>query len=883
MIDIKTLKSNLDLVSLLRQRGIHLERKGKNYFISCVFHPGDRTPSLSIDPETQLWSCFACGAGGDVFSFFQQLDKVPFVEVVKKLCKHDIQERDLVDLNLERDGAPQQKAVDRPSQEILDRIVAFWQKSFAASRDAQAYVKRRRIWSPEILKALKIGYSNGRLRSALPEDGKLRRQLKDLGILNEAFNEVFYQRLVVPLFDETGVLVGVYGRTINPKSDLSHLYLKGPRRGAFNPAGIPEGGPVMLAESIVDALTLLTMGFTPVTCAFGVNGFTADLRKLLVVRQVKQVICLYDADDVGNHAAEQLAFDLAGHGIEVLRVELPTKDVNELAMNGGTKADVEALIAKARKIPVLEATSATHPDSAGVSAASDPLTFTFGERTYVIDGDPERGPRKLLVGLKVTGYGKKPFTDEINLYADRARATLIGRLNTVFRGKVEKKELEEDLFAILDELEKLAPPDDETDVTPVMTPREEREAEAFLGRSDLIALILEDIAQVGVVGEEDNKLLAYLVATSRKLKKPLSLSVISRSSAGKSWLLNRAVDLMPPEEVLRYTRMSPRALFYDEPGRFKHKILFIEEAIGAKDADLGVRSMQSEKRLANLATMTDPKTGKLKTQENVVEGPLTYLTSSTEPLDDETESRSFEVAIDESSQQTQRIVTSLFQERTLEGIQADLGRDEILRRHRNAQRRLEPVLVANPYIPQLKFPTGSLQLRREADKYLSLIETVAFLHQKQRPVKNFRRDAETIRYIEVARSDVAVANPLMVKCLARALSSLPGPAQELLIQIRNHAMEKAQGGDLLDVRFTRREIQEKIGWTSTRHLLSYLEILVKGECVAELSGAFGKQYVYTLSPHHQLVVQSGLTVDEMIRALGLTPAEDLVDPLSKRP
>ena len=90
----------------------------------------------------------------------------------------------------------------------------------------------------------------------------------------------------------------------------------------------------------------------------------------------------------------------------------------------------------------------------------------------------------------------------------------------------------------------------------------------------------------------------------------------------------------------------------EQPGEVRAAAALVLGEIGAKDADLGVRSMQSERRLANLATMTDPKTGKLKTQENVVEGPLTYLTSSTEPLDDETETRSFEIAIDESSAQT---------------------------------------------------------------------------------------------------------------------------------------------------------------------------------------------------------------------------------------
>src|SRR5205823_5482517 len=133
--------------------------------------------------------------------------------------------------------------------------------------------------------------------------------------------------------------------------------------------------------------------------------------------------------------------------------------------------------------------------------------------------------------------------------------------------------------------------------TATMTPAEREEALAFLKNPGLIALILEDFVLMGVVGEDDNKFLVFLVATSRKLDHPLSLSVVSGSSAGKSWLLNRCVDLMPPEDVCRFTQMSPRALFYDEPGRYKHKILHIEEAIGAKDADLGVRSMQSERRL----------------------------------------------------------------------------------------------------------------------------------------------------------------------------------------------------------------------------------------------------------------------------------------------
>jgi len=507
------------------------------------------------------------------------------------------------------------------------------------------------------------------------------------------------------------------------------------------------------------------------------------------------------------------------------------------------------------------------------------FTLGFGERSYQIKPVPKLGPGQLKVVIRAEWDGKK-FLDTVNLYSGRARASFLGHLVMLHQGSASQHQLEEDLFFILEAVEKRLDRVHEVEKADEMTLAEKQEALSFLTRNDLDERILDDLTTLGVVGEEDNKLLGYLVATSRKLAKPLSLSVISRSSAGKSWLLNRVADLMPPEEVLRYTRMSPRALFYDEPGKFKHKILFIEEAIGAKDADLGVRSMQSEKRLANLATMTDPKTGQLKTQETVVEGPLTYLTSSVDPLDHETATRSFEIAIDESSDQTGRIVASLLRDRTLEGIQAKLRGDSIQRRHQNAQRLLEPVLVVNPYTSQLTFPKDTLRLRREADKYLSLIDTLAFLHQKQREVDSFDLEGATYRYILVTVEDIDRANRLMVRCLARALSDLPGPAQELLLKIRDYVMKQCEQTrqHVTEVPFSRRDIREWVRWSDYQVRL-YLDLLSDLEYVETTTGSFGKRYIYTLSPDHRLLVQATMSEDERIEALGLTPANRLQEPM----
>jgi DNA primase catalytic core len=895
--DIKKLKSNLDIVAVITERGVKLVRKGVNWVAPCPFHE-DSTPSFSVNPAAQLWHCFGCGKGGDVFTFVMEQEHISFTEAVKKLCKRDIQTKDLEQLNREREQAEQEVAIDRPPQEILDRVVAYGQKALGRSARAQEYLKGRGLWAPELLRALQIGYSSGKLSQALPRDGKLRRQLTRIGILNKKGNEFLFNRIVCPIFDENGVLVNVYGRSLDPESEVPHLYLPGPRRGVFNRVGIRDASTVILTESILDALSLIVLGFSNTTASYGVNGFSSDIRAALIQAKTARVYCAYDSDPAGDHAADQLAHDLAGHGIEVLRVRLPVKDPNDFIKTGGTKETFQELLDQASVIPVAGATPAplteappapaqeiapTQPaESAPPADGASAFEIVLGDRTYRIESPPVKVGRSLGVLLRVS-RGERTHVDTLNLYLDLSRSKFVSRAYVAFRGQVPKKVLEEDFFAVLDEVELRAKPAKglEEPSTPVssMSSAEREEATRFLNRPDLIDAIIEDITDAGVVGEDDNKLLVYLVATSRKLERPMSLSAISRASGGKSLVLNRILDLMPPEDVMRYTRLSPKALFYEQPGRYKNKILFIEEAIGAKDADLPVRSMQSERRLSNLVTMTDPKTGELKTQETVVEGPLTFMTSSVEPLDYETATRSFEIAIDESPEQTARVVAQQFHEHTLEGTQERLASEAIVTRHRNAQRLLEPLLVVNPYAKQLRFPSGTLRLRREAGKYLSLMDTVALLHQVQRQIRTFTQNGTTYRYVEVEPADVDRANRLMAGCLTRALSDLPGTALTLLLAIRDHVTRQAEerGLDVEAVTFNRREIREWSAWDD-HQLRDNLELLAEQEYVEVVTGSFGKRFVYRLSPDHRLIVQAGLSIEEKIRLLGLTPASELKTP-----
>jgi DNA primase len=126
---------------------------------------------------------------------------------------------------------------------------------------------------------------------------------------------------------------------------------------------------------------------------------------------------------------------------------------------------------------------------------------------------------------------------------------------------------------------------------------------------------------MGYVGEENAKLLGYLIGISRKLPKPLSGIVISQSGVGKSTLTDIIEQLTPPEEVMVFTRITPQALVYMAQEELKGKLLIVEERVGAEAAEYSIRILQSRQELTQAVPLKDPATGKITTQIIRVEGP----------------------------------------------------------------------------------------------------------------------------------------------------------------------------------------------------------------------------------------------------------------------
>lgn len=889
MGDFKRLKAKINIVSVFAQRGIKLTPKGTNLFAACPFHKED-TPSLSVDPQRQLWSCFGCGRGGDVFTFVQNLDQVSFAAAVKSLCKDEIHAKDLDELKAQRD-AMSPLPLERLAPLAADGVLKHWHARLSQIEKGRRYLEERGLWVPELLRTFRIGYASGDLPRSLPPQTGAKQALRDTRILNSKGNEFFFGRVVVPLFSATGALVNVYGRATDSTSEVPHLYLPGPRRGVFNRDALAEAETVILTESVFDALSVIALGFPHTTASFGVRGFTGDHLALFQKAKVRRVYCAYDVDAAGDDAAGELARELATHGIEVLRVRLPVKDANDFLKAGRTRADFQKLLDQAQppSAPAAKSTPepAKQPASEAVPAerASIPAAphatpepgvsvMNFGPRTYEVTRLPG-SPVGLRVRLRLRHEGRT-FIDTINLYSDRGRAGAIARLAQLFGTFASKEQIQTDLFAIIDELERQSRGEAKSAGGDALEMAENERAEAlhFLESRDLATLIKRDLADLGVVGEERSKLLAYLVATSRGLRKPLSLVVVSRSSAGKSFLVSKTSELMPPDDVLAYTRMSAKALFHDEPERLKHKLLTIEEAQGMEDAAYALRVMQSNQMLKTLSTITDPTTGRHKAQENVVYGPVALIVTTTRELDFETVSRAFVISVDESVEQTERIHEMQRALRTLEGLGRRVRHDAISRRHHNAQRLLKPLFVVNPYAPQLTFPSGTLRLRREQEKYLTLIDTITYLFQHQRKQGVYREGDLELAYVETAPPDIDLANELVVASLRQAFEEITTPSRELLNAIRRLVVQRAGNSALLEVRFSRRELREFTGW-SDYQVRIHLKQLEELEYVQAVSGSFGKQYAYTLSPDHRLAVAGLSDLDHEIRELGLVRSQDI--------
>jgi len=465
------------------------------------------------------------------------------------------------------------------------------------------------------------------------------------------------------------------------------------------------------------------------------------------------------------------------------------------------------------------------------------IVMTCGDRRYRV-----RGLAKNLSfdALKVNVMASREngfHVDTIEMYAARQRQLFIKQAAEEMN--VKEEVVKRDFGRLLLKLEELQDeavrkslePKDET-VT--LSDEEQQAALELLRDPKLLERILADYERCGVVGEETNKLVCYLAAVSRKLDEPLAIIIQSSSAAGKSWLMNAALAMMPDEEQVKYSAMTGQSLFYMSETNLRHKILAIVEEEGAERASYALKLLQSEGELTIASTGKDPTSGRLVTHEYRVEGPvMILLTTTAVEVDEELLNRCIVLTVDEDREQTRAIHRLQRERQTLEGLLAKRDRDHLLAVHRNAQRLLRPVHVTNPFARELTFLDDQTRTRRDHLKYLTLIRSIALLHQYQRPTKSVSHHGQVVQYIEATVDDIAAANALAHEALGRSLDELAPQTRRLLLLIDEMVTEACErlAVERCDHRFSRRQVREFTGWGNTQlklhlHRLEELEYLL---------------------------------------------------------
>jgi len=539
-----------------------------------------------------------------------------------------------------------------------------------------------------------------------------------------------------------------------------HLYLPGPHKGVWNLDGLKEsGGEIILCEALIDALTFWVAGYRNVTAAYGVEGFTPDHLAAFKRFAIRRVLIAFDRDDAGERGTAKISERLLAEGFDCYRIEFPKGlDANATALKlTPPSRSLGLMIRKAAWLGKGEAPTAPTtttaagdvspsfvaakenddaapagddeseiaddaPPSSSLAASFEPLPASVLPATLAAEPEAQIGERDITIAFGTRRYRVRGFdrnlavdvmkvnllaaendifhVDTFDLYSAKARSNFIQMAAGELRLKPEI--VKTDLGKVLLKLESLQ--DQRIAKTLKPEPAERaidtaahEAALAWLRSPTLLDRILADFEACGLVGEQTNKLVAYLAAVSRKLASPLAVLVQSSSAAGKSSLMDAVLAFVPEEERVHYSALTGQALFYMGEKSLKHRILAISEEEGASRASYALKLLQSEGEITIASTAKDADTGNLVTQEYRVEGPvMIFLTTTAISIDEELMNRCLVLSVDEGRAQTEAIHRLQRKKRTLEGLMARAGRDEIVALHRNAQRLLRPLAIVNP-------------------------------------------------------------------------------------------------------------------------------------------------------------------------------------------
>jgi DNA primase len=824
-MEIAEIKEQLSLSQVLDHYNLKPDKHGK---MNCPFHD-DKTPSMQVYLRTQTCFCFSsnCPTNG------KSIDVIDFIMHKEKTDKHSA----IVKAQSMIVSPEVQAAVTRET--FLTRMFTYFKNSVYNSKSTQEYLATRALDHNQV----EVGYNAAQFHHGNRKDETLLRNCVEFGLLKptnrmnardkdtNVYSVFGKWSIVFALRNRANQVSGLYFRSTINDTDQKHFYLKD-RQGLYPSYPSADTRKLILTEAIIDAATLLqvseiTADYTVLAC-YGTNGFTEEHEQAIrELEQLEEVIFFFDGDEAGQKAVEKYTEQIKQlkPNVKVTSISTPEgEDINSLAQGHDIgilahliekrsdprfvfsfeKKKVEPppqpmLEEKTEKPAPAKKIDAPKPEIQEQPIISTPLNTVLDtenpERIVfetealhitIWGGIEKENLSRLRISVHVRSKNDKykTYRDDCNLYSHPQVKKLVQSISESL--ELPSPHVSQTITELTEKLEAYRLAERSAQLVALqtrayeMSAQEQKQALGLLKGKDLVKNTLKLITQGGLIGEQKNGMLLFLLYLSRITDEPLHAIIFGKSGSGKTYLQTKVSECLPKEAVRPVTSLSENTLYYSPKGFWEHKVLLIEDLEGVYNAFLPLREFMSKQSISKLTTDKDAKGNNVQ-KVLTVEGPICASGATTkESIYEDNANRSFLIHIDESAGHTDEVME--FQRKQKAGLVNEQTQTEARQLLQNAQRLLQNIKVINPYALELRIPDLVFKKLRTNMHYLRLIEIVTLYHQQQREVKT---DSAGQRYIETDLNDIAIANWLVKDTLLRKSDELSGEQREFFESLKN--------------------------------------------------------------------------------------------------
>jgi DNA primase len=834
------IRSRLTLSGVLHHYGL---KAGKQQRLHCPFHE-DTSCSLQLHYKTQTACCLSPGCQ----TADKKLDVIDFILYKENCSRSEAIEKAKAMIS---GGAKDATMLSR--EEFLLEMFTYFRNAVHNSAPAKAYLKHQGLDHTR----LEIGYNSGQFHHGSRKDETLIENCLQVGLLldkgqtnsrtgEKAYSPFGKQFLVFALRDRHHRISGLYFHSIANEAAPKNLYLKDPQ-GLYPHYPDSEAKHLILATSVPDAARLLmSEEISASYCVLACDRHTEELREAMCnLPQLEEIIFFSFAGDVEDMARYRNLLQEQLPGIRFSTAGMPDKEHAKHVLNGqGPDAllrlieNRSALVSEpVREKLSLTPTAVTSKGEGCQLNTENPHNILFSglAAIYAVKGGVKSQLDSLKISLQVIS-GHRDYRCKLDLYEYRQVASTADTIMEALGHSRDQTEQDLMLLASLLESyrEQYLQKGQTKQAQPVVRVPEARAKECirFMQQQDLLNRFNELIGTAGVVGEEENRLFLFVLATSYKMPEPLHGLIQGSSGSGKTRLLKIVSMLMPPEDVKRFTRVTQTSFYNYGEYDLQHKLLCFEDVDGLKEeAQLALRELQSNDVLIS-STSTKSEDGHIRSTERMVKGPIASLACTTKgDYYEDNISRCFLVAVDESREQTRRVIS--YQNCRAAGETDDKQEQGAVEFVQNCVRLLQPSQVINLYATKVELPEEAHKIRRLNEMYQSIVRQVTLLNQ-------YRRNKDGQGRLITEKEDMRTACDILFESIVLKVDELDGSLRQFFEQLKGFVQMKGS-----DYEFNRFEVRAATGVSKTQQH-RYLHQLVRLEYVQQF-GFANRGYKYRIT------------------------------------